>query len=619
MTTSRHGQSPDRQAGPAPKAAEEASAEGSGMSLAQDARPHGTRPSRRTLLTAGGVTVGGAMALTMARQAPAQAAVNYVVQGAQVVSVNDAAYGATGNGTTDDTAAIQAALNATPPGGICLFPAPAVSYLISSTLIVPSGISVLGPAVAPPGKYGSGPTPTPPVITIAAKTPSGGAVSLHAVISDAQFTSSGTPTRSSAILIRGLVIDGGAANATPPSGVAHGFALLTSASSLVDCGVQNTVGDGILITDTSALGTATSATSLVENGVYECRVYKAGGNGIYIQATTNVNTDGYLYDCIVDNAFTGSASNWGIQVDNCAGWRVKFNHVYAQQGSAYNLLNCDAAWIEDNYADNFGQASAAGTTYYGYSIQVQPYGRTAIKSNHTQVKEAGQSGSGAGNFIHHYVTANKTSQVNEVTFEGNSVRQISAGTGTSTGYSFNAQTGGTLTMHGVDGPFTVAGTPGSPSPTTSPYPVLGSGTVNFPGYRGTTTAYTPTNPASTTSTTLVMAGLALSYTPAVSGILRVQLVGGGRTATAVAGITVGLRYGTGTAPANGAAASGTGFGDEQFFGAPSTTVNGQFALNGIITGLTPGTAVWVDVAFDTASSSDAASLVNLSAIIEEVS
>ena len=168
-------------------------------------------------------------------------------------------------------------------------------------------------------------------------------------------------------------------------------------------------------------------------------------------------------------------------------------------------------------------------------------------------------------------------------------------------------------MHGVDGHFTVAAT------TTSPYSVLGSGTVNFPGYRGTMTGYTPANPASTTSTTLVMAGLALPYTPAVSGIVRVQLVGGGKTATAAAGISIGLRYGTGTAPANGDAVTGTSFGDGQYFGAPSTAFNAQFALNGIISGLTPGTPVWVDVAFDTANSSDAASLANLSAIIEEVS
>ena len=585
------------------------------MHLARNTRPQPrSRPSRRTLLTAGGVTAGaGAVAFATARQAPADATTNYVVQGAQVVSVNDAAYGAKGDGTTDDTTAIQNALNATPPGGVCLFPPPTVFYLISASLIIRSGRSVLGPAVAPPGKPRSASTPTAPTIKV-----KNGIGNLDAVISDAAFTGSANPPApSSAILIRGLVIDGGAANSSPPIGPAHGIALLSSASSVVDCMVQNTQGHGILMTDTSAAGHS-SGISQVENGVYRCRIYqsgKAGGNGIYIQATGNTNTDGYIYDCIIDNNFTGPSSNWAIQVDNCAGWRAKFNHVYALQGGGYKFLNCDAAWIENNLCDNFGQEGLSGTTYYGYFIQVAPFGRTTIRGNHTQCKEAGQSGNGQGNFIHHYVAAQGTGQVNEVTFEGNSVRQITAtnSPGTSTGYNFNAQTGGTLTMHGVDGPFTVAAT------TTSPYPLLGSGAIKFPGYRGTTTAYTPANPASTTSTTPVMAGLALSYTPAVSGILRVHLVGGGKTAAAVAGITIGLRYGTGTAPANGDAVTGTGFGVQQYFGAPSTAINGQFALNGVISGLTPGAPVWVDVAFDTANSNDAASLVNLSAIIEEVS
>ena len=67
-----------------------------------------------------------------------------------------------------------------------------------------------------------------------------------------------------------------------------------------------------------------------------------------------------------------------------------------------------------------------------------------------------------------------------------------------------------------------------------------------------------------------------------------QLAGGGKTAMGAAGITAGLRYGTGTPPAKGVSSVGTGFGSQQFFGAPSTSLNGQFALNGVITGLTPG-------------------------------
>jgi hypothetical protein len=66
----------------------------------------------------------------------------YVPQGAQVVSVKDSAYNATGNGTTDDTAAIQAAINAAGASHVCYFPAG--TYIISSPLQLVSGGTYIG-------------------------------------------------------------------------------------------------------------------------------------------------------------------------------------------------------------------------------------------------------------------------------------------------------------------------------------------------------------------------------------------------------------------------------------------------------------------------------------------
>jgi hypothetical protein len=608
------------------------------MSLAEDARPQ-RRPSRRTLLTAGGVTAGaGALALAMPRQAPAEAATSYVVQGAQVVSVNDAAYGATGNGTTDDTAAIQAALNAAAAlnpasGGVCLFPAPASSYLISATLVVPSGVSVIGPAVAPPGKPRSASTPTPPTITVATKTPTGDVVKLDAVISDSAFTSSGSaPPPSSAILIRGLVIDGGARNSPAPTGPGHGIALLASASAVVDCMVQNTVGDGILITDTSALPSTTAGT-IVENVVRDCRVYQPGGIGIAIHAasTSGANTDGYcennIVDCNAVNGFAGSASSPGIEVDNAAGWRIVGNHVYAILGDAYYITRADQTWVERNYADSFGYQSTSGKTYYGFYITVSDYGRTSVTHNHADSNEAA-GGSGQGTFVYYYVTANASGATNEISFIDNSARQVTTTTapGTSTAWSFAAGSGGALTVQGLTGlPSVTTGTPYNPSTEPqglNPYPSV-SGTVTFPGYTGPMTPYTPANPAAGPSNTdTVMAGLGstITYTPAVTGKLVVTITGDARTTGTAVGLDIALRWGTGSAPPNGTTpAAGTAFGAGQFLGAPSTSVNAGWTLTGVITGATPGVPVWIDVAFSTTNGSDPAVLVNISATVQEVS
>lgn len=63
--------------------------------------------------------------------------------GSFIVDVTAAPYHASGDGVTDDTAAIQAAAIAA-ENGILVIPKPAASYLISSTIELPSNIIVIG-------------------------------------------------------------------------------------------------------------------------------------------------------------------------------------------------------------------------------------------------------------------------------------------------------------------------------------------------------------------------------------------------------------------------------------------------------------------------------------------
>ncbi len=62
--------------------------------------------------------------------------------GSSSIYVNVADYGATGDGTTDDTAAIVAAIAATPDNATCFFPAG--TYKITSTLTIADDIRLLG-------------------------------------------------------------------------------------------------------------------------------------------------------------------------------------------------------------------------------------------------------------------------------------------------------------------------------------------------------------------------------------------------------------------------------------------------------------------------------------------
>ena len=62
------------------------------------------------------------------------------------------------------------------------------------------------------------------------------------------------------------------------------------------------------------------------------------------------------------------------------------------------------------------------------------------------------------------------------------------------------------------------------------------------------------------------------------------------------GATVQVRYGTGTAPTNGAALTGTQLGASQTFTALVAAQKDGFSITGIATGLTIGTAYWIDAA-----------------------
>jgi hypothetical protein len=519
--------------------------------------------------------------------------------------VNVIAYGAKGDGTTDDTTAIQNALNATRTGGRCVFPQPASFYLISAALQVPNGVSVLGPAVSRPGKSRTASTATPAVIKVA------NGANLNAVITDKVYLAGGTApvAPSASILIRGLVIDGNSSNQAGGNG--HGIILVTEGSSVEECGVQNVRGSGIVIADQNAAGNNTSSSlNQPENGVYRCNVYQPGVSGIVVQNNSGGLTDGYIMENIVD--LNGAGTGVGIDVQTGGGWRVAYNHCYATPGDSFHLKTLSCAWIYGNYADNYGQAGTSATTYYGFLVTLSPFGGTEFTDNVSAPAEA--VGSGAANFTHFSFACNASGQNNILTEHGSHARQRNTGSGTSTAWAYSAVGGGgTLAVFGKT---SMGSTVGS---TIIQQPSI-TGTVTFPDFRGAPQASQPSNPSGTLSATLVMAGFAIAFTPQATGKVKITVSGGAGVQTAVQNVTVGARYGTGTAPANGAAVTGTRIGVDQTARGPATTVafNANWAITGEATGLTPGTAYWFDLAFDTGNAADQAQIGNVSLILEEV-
>jgi hypothetical protein len=103
-------------------------------------------------------------------------------------------------------------------------------------------------------------------------------------------------------------------------------------------------------------------------------------------------------------------------------------------------------------------------------------------------------------------------------------------------------------------------------------------------------------PSGTTSTTGVMMGLAGAITPATTGNILIIISGDIASDTSGDGAKVQLRYGTGSAPTNAAALTGTTCGGlVQDSDASGDGAKVPFSVQCIATDLSTGTAYWLDV------------------------
>jgi hypothetical protein len=92
-------------------------------------------------------------------------------------------------------------------------------------------------------------------------------------------------------------------------------------------------------------------------------------------------------------------------------------------------------------------------------------------------------------------------------------------------------------------------------------------------------------------------GSTCKITPVYSSRVHLAIVGNLANATINDSAYVILRYGTGTAPVNGAAVAGTAVTGE--LAGTSSTATGALPFNasGVVVGLTVGVAIWFDLSY----------------------
>ena len=128
----------------------------------------------------------------------------------------------------------------------------------------------------------------------------------------------------------------------------------------------------------------------------------------------------------------------------------------------------------------------------------------------------------------------------------------------------------------------------------------------------------PADPTAITGVTALMLGLAVAFTPRRTGRISVRVYGNITCDTTAKTTTVRMRYGTGTAPANAAASTGTAAGVARTFLALTGMLTVPFSDEALIDNLTIGTAYWIDYSALTDDAAAAGRVLGLNIVVAEI-
>ncbi|HEX6456233.1 MAG TPA: glycosyl hydrolase family 28-related protein [Solirubrobacterales bacterium] len=206
------------------------------------------------------------------------------VAGESVPNVKEAAYGAKADGTTDDAAAIQAAINAVAAAGGVVF-VPAGTYIIGTTLSLPANVRLVGAGWT---------------AILKAKNNLNGLV-----LEGANYATSGTKNGA----VEHLVIDGNKANNTSSAGIK----LQSQNFYLHKVLVRNCNGHGF---DVKLTTETEQQIAGLDNVLTSCRAINCEGHGFKIEAH-----DTLMYDCqAIQCKETGFYWTTNGYMEDCHSW-----------------------------------------------------------------------------------------------------------------------------------------------------------------------------------------------------------------------------------------------------------------------------------------------------------
>lgn len=256
------------------------------------------------------------------------------------IEVNVKNYGAIGNGITDDTLAIQTAINTAGEGGSVFIPSG--TYKISAQLVVFSKFQMRG--------AGTGATQ---INQVTNNTP---------IIVSRSYVSALSYTPVGNLTIKDIRLNG-----TSTGSGQHGIILRDFYSRVENVYVTATGGNGVRFTH---LNDASSpfGSSMPENQLLGTTVRNCGNTGVYavhLGADDNAKlTAGIVQNLIVDTTGSATAPDSHLSVGASANWVVRGVHGYGTVGSDSVRINAASSTIVDDvFVDGAFGSSSAGVNF----------------------------------------------------------------------------------------------------------------------------------------------------------------------------------------------------------------------------------------------------------------
>lgn len=356
-------------------------------------------------------------------------------------------------------------------------------------------------------------------------------------------------------------------------------------------------------------GTYATTIAAGSNGV-DLSTFTGGSPGtLFVASTQSIPNGAGTLTIATSNGnqtatFTGTNGNNGGSGGTSRSAGTQFTGVVAAGGTPGGSTMSTGGAVS---LQNVGSLAIGGTADASSRIRVQCWSSsTALNTAASKVQETGPHNFDGGTSANAFtLRVNGTQQVN---FSGASNQLQFPNSTDLRGYSDNFTTKTweipSATGIGQLAGLTLTGAAGSSSSALS---ALGAAAV-----QAASAVFKPSNPAAVNSTSYLMLGTGstCTYTPAGSGKVLVTITCGFYTATSASTAFIKGAFGTGTAPVNGAADTGSLIGVSQQYRAASNSVPIPLAITDRLS-LTPATTYW----FDLAAASDGTNAATVKAII----